>query len=108
MRVSAGSAYLLEGVSRFDARGLQRCAVPGVSAGSTTAAVADFWKHRDGTLKLRIVWMGYDWSFEARLASGAPIPDDDASMDNFAWFVSEELHWWMTEDAADLPPFDDN
>jgi len=52
--------------------------------------------------------MGYDWSFEARLASGAPIPDDDASMDNFAWFVSEELHRWMTEDAADLPPFDDN
>ena len=82
--------------------------MPGVSAGSTTAAVADFWKHRDGTLKLRIVWMGYDWSFVARLASGAPIPDDDASMDNFARFVSAELHRWMTEDAADLPPFDDN
>ncbi len=108
MSVSAGSAYLLEGVSRFDARGLQRCAVPGVSVRSTTTAVADFWKHRDGTLKLRIVWMGYDWSFEARLASGAPIPDDNASMDYFAWFVSEELHRWMTEDAADLPPFDDN
>jgi hypothetical protein len=29
-------------------------------------------------------------------------------MDDFAWFVSEELHRWMTEDAADLPPFDDN
>ena len=97
MRVSAGSAYLLKGVSRFDARGLRRCVVPGVSARSTTAAVADFWKHRDGTLKLRIVWMGYDWSFEARLASGALVPDDAVSVDNFAWVLSEAHHWGITE-----------
>jgi len=104
----AGRPYLMHGVPKFYARGLQRCAVPGVAVRTNSSAVADFWRQSDGTIKLRIVWMGYDWSFEARLASGAPIPDDKAPMDDFAWFVSEELHRWMTEDAADLPPFDDN
>ncbi len=103
----AGSPYLMNGVPKFDARGLQRCAVPGVAVRTNSSAVTDFWRRKDGAIKLRIVYMGYDWSFEARLASGAPIPDDKESMDAFAWFVSEELHRWMTEDAADLPPFDD-
>ena len=102
-----GRPYLLTVVARFDARGLQRCSVPGVSVRTNSTAVADFWRERDGTIKLRIVWMGYDWSFDARLASGALIPDDKESMDDLAWFVSEELHRWMTEDAADLLPIDD-
>lgn len=103
----AESTYLLNGVPEFVARGLKRCAVPGVGVRINSTALADFWRQSDDTIKLRIVWMGYVWSFEARLASGAPIPGDKASMDDFAWFVSEELHRWMTEDAADLPPFDD-
>jgi hypothetical protein len=105
--VPAESTYLLKGVPRFDARGLQRCAVPGVAVRTNSTAVADFWRQSDGTIKLRIVWMDCVWSFEARLASGAPIPDGQESMDDFAWFVHQELYRWMTEDAADLPPFYD-
>ncbi len=108
MTVPAGNTYLLNCVPEFVARGLKRCAVPGVSVRTNHTAVADFWRQDDGIIKLRIACMGYDWSFEARLASGAPIPDDKESMDAFAWFVSEELYRWMTEDAADLPPFDDD
>lgn len=103
----AGSPYLMNGVPKFDARGLHRCAVPGVAVRTNSYAVADFWRQRDGAIKLRIVCMGYNWSFEARLASGALIPDGQESMDDFAWFVHQELYRWMTEDAADLPPFDD-
>lgn len=101
--------YLFKGVPRFDARGMPRCIVPGVGVRfqGRAAAVADFWRHPDGTLKVRIGWMGYDWSFDARLASGGAIPDDQASMDEFAVFVSEELLRWTAEDAADCPPFDD-
>ena len=107
MTVAAGSTYLMKGVPEFVARGLKRCTVPGVGVRTYSTALADFWRQRDGTIKLRIVWMGYVWSFEARLVSGTPIPDDKASMDDFAWFVHQEVYRWMTEDAADLPPFDD-
>lgn len=107
--MQARSPYLMKGTPKFDARGLQKCVTPGVDLRVRTIgnASADFWRKRDGTLKVRVVWQGYEWSFEARLASGEPILDDQASMDDFAWFVSEELYRWMTEDAADLPPFDD-
>lgn len=101
--------YLIKGVPRFDARGLRRCIVPGTGAGihGQGASAANFWRHPDGTIKLRISYMGYEWSFEVRLSSGDPVPDSRASMDDFTWVVMEELHRWMTEDAADLPPFDD-
>ncbi len=102
-----GSRYLLKGAPEFVARGLKRCSVHGVNVRTNITAVADFWRRNDGAIKLRIVCMGYDWSFDAWLASGAPIPDDEESMDEFAWFVHQELHRWTTEDAADLPPFDD-
>ena len=101
------SPYDMVGVPRFDARGLRRCDVPGVVLTAKGTAAAYFWRLPDDTIKLRIRWMGYDWSFKARHASGAPIPDDKESMDDFAWFVTEELYRWMTEDAADLPPFDE-
>lgn len=101
------SSYAMVGVPRFDARGLRRCAVPGVVVTAKGTAAADFWRLPDDTVKLRIRWMGYDWSFEARLSSGEPVPADHTSMYNFGWFVMEELYRWTTEDAADIPPFDD-
>lgn len=99
--------YAMVGVPNFDARGLRRCAVPGVAVAAKDTAVTDFWRLPDDTIKLRIRWMGYEWSFEARLSSGEPVPADHTSMDNFGWFAMEELYRWTTEDAADIPPFDD-
>lgn len=101
------SSYAIKGVPKFDARGLRRCAVPGVVVAAKDTAAADFWRLPDGTVKIRIRWMGYDWSFEVRMSSGEPVPTDHLSMNNFGWFVMEELYRWMTEDAADLSPFDD-
>ena len=106
--MAKASPYLFKGVPRFDARGLRRCVVPGVSIQLTSTSVADFWRHPDGSIKLRIGWMGWDWSFEVWLASGEPVPDDREAIEEFAWVVQEELYRWMTEDAADLPPFDDD
>ena len=102
------SPYLFRGVPRFDARGLRRCVVPGVCVQLTSTSVADWWRHPDGSIKLRIGWMGWDWSFEARFASGEPVPDERAAIEEFAWAVQEELYRWMTEDAADVTPFDDD
>lgn len=107
MTVPDGSRYLLKGAPEFVARGLKRCSVPGVNVRTNITAVADFWRRKDGAIKLRIVCMGYEWSFDAWLASETPIPDDKESMDDFAWFVYQEMYRWMTEDAADLPPFND-
>lgn len=109
MTVPIAGPYLFKGVPRFDARGMPRCTVPGVGVQiqSREGVVADFWRQPDGTLKVRIGWMGYDWSFDARLASGSAVSDDLAAMREFATLVSEELVRWMTEDAADIPPFHD-
>lgn len=73
-----------------------------------STASDDFWWHRDGTIKLRIVWMGYDCSLSVRLTSGGAVPNDKLSMDEFSCVVSEELFLWMTEVAADPPPFEDD
>jgi hypothetical protein len=100
--------YAIQAVNAFSARGLRRCLLPGLGIHANGKADVDFWRVPDGTIKLRITYMGYDWSFEARELSGAAIPDERDSMDAFGWAVSEEVHRWMVEDAADLPPFEDD
>ena len=106
--MTTASLYLFKVVPRFDAKGLRRCVVKGVCVQLTSASVADFWRHPDGSIKLRIGWLGWDWSFEVWLASGEPVPAEREAIDEFVWAVQEELFRWMTEDAADLPPFDDD
>jgi hypothetical protein len=106
--MAASSTYRFKGVPRFDARGLRRCVVPSVSVQLTTISVAAWWRHPDGSIKLRIVWMDWDWSYDVRLMSGEPVPDERAAIEEFAWAVQEELYRWMTEDAADLPPFEED
>lgn len=104
--------FSVEGVPDFSARGLRRCVVPGASctvrgdALTTSTSEADFWCGRDGVVLMRITWMRYAWSFRVLQGSRLPIPDDREWMERFAFVVAQELHRWMTEDAADLPPFD--
>lgn len=106
--------YSIQEVDAFDARkDMQRCTVPGVGMGFATggrhanASNANFWRHRDGAIMVRISWMGYVWSFRALLASGKPIPEEAAALAHSEDCVQQELYRWMTEDAADLPPFDE-
>lgn len=96
-------------IPQFDARGLRRCVVPGVGTGLTgyTASVADFWQGHGGAVWMRVTWMGNQWSFQVLQKSGELIPNEAAHMEGFANHVMYELHRWMTEDAADLPPFCD-
>ena len=42
------------------------------------------------------------------IAAGEPVPDEREAIEELAWAVSAELYRWMTEDAAGLPPFDDD
>lgn len=100
--------FLVHEVSRFDARGMHRCSIPGAGvAVGRTSAVADFWRRNDGNIAMRISWMGYIWSFEVCLATGKPISDTKEQMEKLASHVQDELIRWMTEDAADIPPFTD-
>ena len=98
-------AFSLKAVEPFDAsKDMQRCTVPGVGMSFATndrhanASNADFWRHRDGAIMVRICWMDYVWSFRALLA---------VALAHFEEHVQQELYRWMTEDAADMPPFDD-
>ena len=52
--------------------------------------------------------MGWDSSFEVWLASVEPVPAGSEAIEEFVWAVQDELFRWMTEDAADLPPFYDD
>lgn len=106
--------YSIQEVDAFDARqDMRRCSVPGVGMGFATSgrhantSDADFWRHRDGAIMVRISWMDYVWSFRAQLASGEPIPEIAVALAHFEEHVQQELYRWMTEDAADIPPFDD-
>lgn len=107
-------AFSLKAVEPFDAsKDMQRCTVPGVGMSFATndrhanASNADFWRHRDGAIMVRICWMDYVWSFRALLASDEPIPEEAVALAHFEEHVQQELYRWMTEDAADMPPFDD-
>ena len=88
---------------------MRRCAVPGVNVGFVggSTSVADFWRGLGGAVCMRVTWMGNPWSFQVLQSSGEPIPNEAARMEELANHVMNELHRWMTEDAADLPPFDD-
>lgn len=106
--------YSFQEVAAFNARqGMRRCTVTGVGMGFATSgrhantANADFWRHRDDAIMVRVSWMGYVWSFRALLASGKPIPEEAVALTHFEEHVQQELYRWMTEDAADMPPFDD-
>lgn len=55
---------------------------------------------------MRISWMRYAWSFQVWQCNRDSMPDELESMERLAFAVAQELHRWMTEDAADLPPFD--
>ena len=106
--MTVSTEYAIKPVPWFDARGLKRCLLSGIDVQANGKASADFWRQSDGTIKLRIAFMGYNWSFAARELSGASIPDDDECMDMFGWVVANEMCRWMAEDAADLPPFEDD
>lgn len=103
------TTFSVTGISDLDARGLRRCVTPGVgcSSGGKSSSVADFWRSKDGAVLMRISWMGYSWSFRALTSSGEPIPNEKRSMDAFGDFVIQELLRWVSEDAADLSPFED-
>ena len=111
--MSLAADFSITGIPHFNARGLRRCVVPGagcsIGADATSSGVstADFWCGRDGAVLVRITWMGYSWSFRVLDGSGQPIPDEKEPMEELAFVVAQELYRWMTEDAADLPPFDD-
>lgn len=104
--------FAVEGVPAFSARGLRRCVVPGASCSiqgdalNPSTSVADFWCGRDGAVLMRITWMRYVWSIRVRKGNRVPMPDEMESMERLAFVVAQELHRWMTEDAADLPPFE--
>jgi hypothetical protein len=105
--MAVATEYAIKPVPRFNARGLKRCLLSGIDVHANGKASADFWRRPDGTIKLRIAFMGYDWSFEARELSGASIPDEEECMDMFGSVVAQEIFRWMVEDAADLPPFEE-
>ena len=80
--------FSVTGISDFDARGLRRS--------------------KDGAVLMRISWMGYSWSVRALTSSEEPIPNEKRPMDAFGDFVIQDLLRWMSEDAADLSPFEDD
>ena len=102
-------SYSITLIPSFNARGLRRSAVPGVGVGFVdgSASVADFWRGLRGAVWMRVTWMGNPWSFQVLQSSAEPIPNEVARMDELANHVMDELYRWMTEDAADLAPFDD-
>lgn len=105
--------YCFTPIPDFSARGLRRCVIPGVGTslkgvGGSTSSVADFWQGPGGAVLLRVTWMGYRWSFRVLQHSGEAIPNRSAPMTGLADRVMQELHRWMTQDAADVPPFCDD
>ena len=60
-----------------------------------------FWKDRDGRFFVRIFSQGYNYHFEALLASGKQIPE--GKMDEFGEWVSDVLLECLVEGVA-MPP----
>lgn len=106
--------FLIKAVDPFGARrrALHRCSPRGVDMGVFDGVIpvkgplSSFWRHRSGAVMLCTAWMGYTWSHEAWSGSGAPIPDKDTEMDELAHYVMQRLFEWMTDGAADMPPFE--
>jgi hypothetical protein len=94
----------------FDARrGYKRCSIPGVGYTSPVdpmspfrpiPVTADFWRNKTGGLVVRFSSnQPYVFHFEALLASGKAVPEED--LEEFAEYVSEVLYDWG---GADDPP----
>lgn len=83
--------------------------MPGVGVGFVggSASDADFWRGLGGAVWMRVTWMGNPWNFQVFQSSGEPIANEAARMEELANYVMNELHRWMTENAADTAPFDD-
>ncbi len=97
-------------ISAFDARrGYKRCTLPGV--GYTPPAdplspyrpipvTADFWRNRTGGLVVRFSSnQPYVFHFEALLANGKPVPEED--IEEFGDYIKQILYDWG---GADDPP----
>jgi hypothetical protein len=91
-------------INGFDARrGYKRCSLPGVGVSfeSGPNAIADFWRDKTKRLLVRISSQGYDYHFEALLASGKQIPEE--KLDDFGPYVMDVLAEWLIEGVDDLP-----
>ena len=99
------SIFVLTEIPHFDARrGYKKCDMPGVGAshvGDRRIAHAHFWRDRSNNVVARFTCTEYQYSFEARLASGATIPENQ--MEDFGTYVSEVLALWLVEGVDDNP-----
>lgn len=97
-------------ISAFDARhGYKRCTLPGVgytppvdllSPYRPIPVTADFWRNQTGGLVVRFSSsQPYVFHFEALLANGKPVPEED--IEKFGEYVAEILFNWG---GADDPP----
>lgn len=102
--------FTLIEIDAFDARhGYKRCSIPGVSytplanpmlPGRPIPVVADFWRNKAGGLVVRFSSsQPYVFHFEALLASGKPVPEDD--LEEFTEYICKLLEDWG---GADDPP----
>jgi hypothetical protein len=97
-------------INAFDARrGYKRCTLPGVgytppddpmSPFQSIPVTADFWRNRTGGLVVRFSSnQPYVFHFEALLANGKPVPEED--LEEFGEYVAAVLYDWG---GADDPP----
>jgi hypothetical protein len=97
-------------ISAFDARrGYKRCTLPGVGYTPTADLLspyppipvkADFWRNLTGGLVVRFSSnQPYVYHFEALLANGKPVPEED--IEEFGDYVAAILFDWG---GADDPP----
>lgn len=99
--------YSIIEVPIFDARSsLKRCSLPGVGASvdGHPKANADFWWSPEGSVMLKTRLLTSQYAFEARLATGLPIPE--RSLSDFGWYVSDQLLRWATN--IDDVPFEED
>ncbi len=108
---SSHPAFKITEIHKFDPRkGCKRCVPPGVGvevSGETRGArpVADFWKNREGRLVGRFSCQGERFWFEATLASGAPILQDQ--MIAFEEYIAELLLGWLAEGIHEVDSISD-
>ena len=106
--------FTLVEIDPFDARrGYRRCSVPGLrytppadpmSPFRSITATADFWRNRDGGLVVRFYSnQHYVFHFEALLANGKPIPEED--LEEFTGYLMEVLYDWGGVDDPPDPEF---
>src|SRR5664280_2502296 len=91
-------------ISAFDARrGYKRCTLPGVGCGEPYLTT-DFWRNRTGGLVVRFSSNEpYVFQFEAFLADGRPVPEED--IDEFGYYIMDVLSDWGGTDESPDPDF---